>query len=351
MPNEWSFRSEILLATQRWPWLALFCLVGSLLGWIVSLTWPTPHRAMKELYVGLNVYRALNDQNVYQYAGIKLVNANDYKNWQMASLNTLVYMDDVISQTLSTLRQQDPYWQNVNNTELAHSLHVYWRNAGKWRLVAENENPHHAAQAVSAWQDAVVDRVHKAVLDSQQAMLLEFQLRALTADETRLRSASQSAERARQDLENFLAEQNSVSTVTEINPSVHWKIWQSVNNIAVNPGGKSLLDSFPSQGSPTQDYVAWSNEVISFLDSEIQALDLQVEDLQRQEKEITDLFSSASKSSLGLSASLDVDIISDAPSQQMVTRPTGMLMLAGSLLGLVACLTLWIGGISLRGNA
>jgi hypothetical protein len=90
---EWSFRDEILLITHRWPIILLFCLVGSLVGWIISFCSPSPHRATKELYVGLNVYRATEDRNAAEHAGIQFSNPNDYKNWQMANLNSLIFMD------------------------------------------------------------------------------------------------------------------------------------------------------------------------------------------------------------------------------------------------------------------
>src|SRR5512137_1897129 len=94
MINEWSLRDEILTISHRWPLIVLFCLAGSLIGFALSYVWPSPHRATKELYVGLNIDQALEDQNAADHAKIKFYNADDYKNWQMSSLNTLIFADD-----------------------------------------------------------------------------------------------------------------------------------------------------------------------------------------------------------------------------------------------------------------
>jgi hypothetical protein len=351
MSNEWSFRDEILSATQRWPWLALFCVLGSLLGGAISFGWPTPHRATRELYVGLNVYRSIEDQNVSEYAGIELVNANDYKNWQMASLNSLIFMDNVIDETLMLLRDLDPYWQDINTTELANSLNVYWRNAGKWRLVAENKDPTRAVQAVTTWQDVVVEHVHAAVLASQQAMVLEFQLRALADNKTRMRAEIDLLRTKRQDLEVWRGAVASRSPGSPVEASEHWGLWQVIASSDQDANLIPLLDAFPSSGSVLQDYIEWSETAFPAIDLHIEALEKQAQDLDVQEQETGSLFAQASQKSLGLSATLDVDKISGSRTQQMVTRPTGMLMLAGSLLGLIVWLVLWFGSISLRGEA
>src|SRR3990172_5797038 len=122
--NEWSFRDEALAATHRWHLIVLFCLVGGLAGWLVSLVLPSPHRATKELFVGLNVFRSADDRNAVEHAGLPISSANDYKNWQMSSLNSVIFMDTVLDETLSRLRVVDPYWQNIGRQDLAEMLHV-----------------------------------------------------------------------------------------------------------------------------------------------------------------------------------------------------------------------------------
>jgi hypothetical protein len=164
----------------------LFCLVGVLIGWLIALTVPTPYRATKELYVGLNIYQANQDSNAADFAGIQFYNADDYKNWQMANLNSLVYIDPIIDQTLYALQETDPYWQSINRHELTKMLHVYWRNAGKWRLVAEHPQAERAQQAVLLWEAAVIEQVALSIEQSRQVMTLHIQMQALADQQAQI---------------------------------------------------------------------------------------------------------------------------------------------------------------------
>ena len=262
MPNEWSFRHEILSVTQRWPWLVLSCVLGALMGWLAASIWPTPHRATRELYVGLNVYRAINDLSVTEYAGIKLVNANDYKNWQMASLNSLIFMDSVIDKTLLDLRKQDTYWDSINRDDFAQSLHVYWRNAGKWRLVAEHLDSFRAAEAVTAWQQVVVDTVHTAVTQSQEALLHEFQIRSLADQKNTASLFIEEITSIRSKMINW----QEIIISDHKNPmpdeAQYWQIWQQAVEINELISWDDFLDSFPLPGSPKGDYIKWLDQAV-----------------------------------------------------------------------------------------
>ncbi len=350
MPNEWSLRHEILLITQRWPWLVLFCILGASLGWLASLIWPTPYRATRELYVGLNAYRAINDLSVSEYAGIKLVNANDYKNWQMSSLNSLIFMDEVIDHTLSDLQELDPYWKDISRDDFAQSLHVYWRNAGKWRLVAEHPDPIRAVEAVNAWQQVVVDTVHAAVSQSQEALLYELQLNSLAEQKN---AVSQALDDLNNTIINLNIYQETLSSRPEeslIDSSEHWQIWQQSVSIRSIIDWNAFLETFPIEGSQVNDYIEWLDQGILLLDQEINNQIHNLESIEQREYTAASQFSQASKLSLGLSASLDVDKISNSRTLQTVTRPTGLLMLCGSFLALLSWLGIWISHVSVRGN-
>jgi hypothetical protein len=350
MTNDWSLRDEILSATQHWPWLALFCLLGCLAGWAVSFIWPTPHRATTELYVGLNVYRSSEDTNASQYAGIELVNANDYKNWQMASLNSLTTMDEVIQETLQRLKETDPYWQKVDPARLAKSLHVYWRNAGKWRLVAENENPRYASQAVTTWQEVVLDRVHAAVNESQRAMVLEFQLKSIAVAQSQIITGTESLKKSEADLASWTDKLAQMDENRLLDGTERWQLWRSIARNNLDASWNPLLEAFPDPAAAARDYSRWVERVTPALAETIQSQENQIEDLSAQASEVKRLFSEASQKSRGLSATLDVEKISGARTERTIVRPTGMMVLVGSIIGLIAWLIQWFAGISLRGK-
>jgi hypothetical protein len=349
MPNEWSFRLEILKATRKWPWLLLFCLIGSLAGWVIAYVWPSPYRITRELYVGLNVYRAIDSQTPSGYTGIEVVNANDYKNWQMSSLNTLIFMDSVIGETLDRLKEIDPYWQRITSTELAESLHVYWRNAGKWRLVAENTDPRRATEAVTVWQDVVVDHVHQAVLDSQQALILDLQLRALEEQQSQINVSAETIKHVRDLMQSWIKETNVSTSSSPISSTSRWQLWQ-LAQLDVGPGWKLILQAFPSEGQPHKAYVDWVGKAGPVMEQSIEALEIQSDELENESKVTASQYSEASQKSHGLSPTLDVDKVSDLRAQETVNRPTGIMMLVGSVIGFFACMTIWISQISLRGK-
>lgn len=342
---------EILSATRSWPWIALFCILGSLLGWGVSLVLPTPHRATRELFVGLNVYNSLEGQNRTEYAGIEIVNANDFKNWQMASLNTLILKDEVIDATLARLRTLDPYWEGVDRTTLADSLDVYWRNAGKWRLVAENTDPQRAEQAVITWEAVVVERVHSAVLASQRAMVIDLQLRAIAQQRLTHLAKIERLRQAHEAMEHALINPEALAADASLDQNVHWDLWRQMGRLDLGQAWNSLLDAFPPQSSPAGVYRDWLMQAIPLVEAETLDLEEQTHQLDQRQQEAAAQFAQATQESLGLSATLDVDKISETRLQQFVVRPTGKLMLAGSLLGMVIWFAFWLGGISLKGSA
>ncbi len=206
MTEDWSLRDEIFYAAHRWPVFGLFCLAGVLAGWLLALTLPSPYRATKELYVGINIYQADQDSNAAHFSGIQFYNADDYKNWQMANLNSLVYLDPILSQTHALLQEIDPYWETVSNAELAGMLHIYWRNAGKWRLVAEHPQPDRARQAVLQWETAVIDRVALAVEQSRQVMALNIQMQALAKQQAEVAAQTAKTKHPQQDLQENYAQ-------------------------------------------------------------------------------------------------------------------------------------------------
>jgi len=350
MPNEWSLRLEILKATQQWPWLLVFCLVGSLIGWGIASIWPSPHRITRELYVGLNVYRANENQAPSEYKGIEVVNANDYKNWQMSSLNTFIFTDSVINETLTKLRESDPYWDLITSTELAGSLHVYWRNAGKWRLVAENRDPRRATEAVTVWQDVVVEHVHQAVQESQQALLFDLQLRALEEKRNQIVIQTEEVKHLRGSIQSWLEQEKPTKATSPVPQSSHLRLWHFAQ-VDLVPGWEAIQRVFPSEGASYKKYADWAAKAIPLLDQKIEILESQAKELERESGNKANQLFEASQKSHGLSATLNVDKVSELRAEEMITRPTGTMMLVGSLVGLFSWLALWISRISLRGKA
>jgi hypothetical protein len=334
MNNQWSLREEILALSHRWPVIIFFCLAGSGLGWGVSRIWPSPHEATAELYVAINVYRALDDRNV----PIKFNYADDYKNWQMANLNTMIYMDPIIQETLDRLRQQDPYWNNVSRDDLSGMLHVYWRNAGKWRLVADHSRPKYASQAVQAWRNIILEQLTAAIQASQKTMEIDNQLRALAENQVRIISGTvgmQQASAAFKVSRQALAQSPSGQVVDE---AERQKLLLTLQNAGARAEIASLSETFPAHGSSNGQMVSWLDGAIPSLETAIQSWQARGEELKQQQAQLSQAYAEASKTSLGFSANLQVEPVSVGPPALSSSRPTPTLVLVGAAIGLLAWL-------------
>ena len=139
--NTWNLRTEILAAAHRWYWVVASFLLGALLGWLISLIWPAPYRAVQDIYVGLNAYRTTRDLYISEVAEAQFRNQDDYKNWQMGQLNSLAHSDEFLTETLFRLRETDQDWQEVDLSELRAMLAIAWRNTGDWHFSAQANKP------------------------------------------------------------------------------------------------------------------------------------------------------------------------------------------------------------------
>jgi hypothetical protein len=115
--------------------------------WLISRLLPANYRAASNLYIALNPYRTYEDANFLANVNPEYTNLDDYKNWQMAQLDSAVYLDDFMQVTLDRLKEQDQRWQDVDISQLRKMLRAEWRTAGNWSLVADTRDAELADQA------------------------------------------------------------------------------------------------------------------------------------------------------------------------------------------------------------
>ncbi len=328
MDADWRLNREILLITHRWYVIVAFCLAGALVGALLAYLWPSPYRASRELYVGLNVYQASADRSAAQHAGVVFVNVNDYKNWQMASLNSVVFMDPILDETLARLQVINPYWVGVNREQLAEMLHVYWRNAGKWRLVAEHPWPERAIEAVLTWQDVIVERVHAAVEQSNRALSLDAQIEAAAQEQARIAQSLESLRDKQAALREWQARLTAAAPTLPLSRA---------DSEALRRAAQPFNEAdFPPSGAPGSEVAAWLNGAQAQTTEAVQAALLRQRELQQNYLELSQAYTQASQAGLGLSAELLVQKLSRTRVYLDPVRPLGVMMLVGAGLGLLA---------------
>lgn len=334
MTFEISLRDEILDTSHRWPVVFTFCLAGILIGWGISILWPTTFRASKEIYVGINPYRAVEDLNASEHAGMQFENPDDYKNWQMANLNSLVKMDWLVNKTLERLQKEDKYWLNVTPSELEAMLNVNWRNAGKWRLVADGNNPLQASQAVSAWHDEVVSEVQSATQQAQNTFVYDSHIKALASSQVEFQSKILGLQSFIERLTFFQTDLSNWSSLSDdARMRVHQELSQLISNSSVEFPWLSQFLEMPPIDAPAVKIQEWFKQVNHAADIETQNLTNQLNAIIEQNKHAAAHYQNASNESFGLSSNLVVEQLHDQPPDIYPLRPSGLLILIGGLIG------------------
>jgi hypothetical protein len=335
--DDWILRDEIYAAAHRWPLIVLFILAGSLLGWGVAYLLPSPYQASEEISVELNAYRAVEDRYAAGYAETEFRTLDDYKHWQMSQLDVLVRSEPYLQETLTRLQQADPAWNPVGTPELRNMLKANWRNAGRWRLIAVNQDSDRAGQAVRVWKEVILEKTKAAVESSQDLFQTELRLRALAGElhPIRERLASLPGVRA------ALAEWRSVSDQLPADrPLGEVERWQ-VQALAARAAGldeawQELLAEYPSAEAPLSDYQEWVDRLLVAVEAESDFLAGREQSLAAEQAELLAEWESAIPAGQGLSATLLVDPVSSEAPLVRPLRPTSQAVLVGGLLGLVA---------------
>jgi hypothetical protein len=290
----------------------------------------------------------MEDTNAAAIAETQFNFPDDYKNWQMANLNALVYLEETSRETLDRLRGQDSYWFDVNRPELASMLRVYWRNVGKWRLVAENRDYKRAIQAVNAWRDVVVQKVQLAVNNSEEVLVLDSQLKSNANAQTELTARLAELTQVQQSLQSWREAASQWPTGQPVSEQQRLQLLAPLQATGFPEAWTPILAAFPAQDALPADYLGYLENVTAPLEQEIQQIQAQIDALEQERASLAIHYEDASKKSRGFSANLDVEKISDALPQVTVIRPTARLALVGGLLGLVAWLIVWVAKITLR---
>jgi len=342
MAYELSVREEVLQTSHQWPVIFSFCLAGIVIGWGVSIFWPTTYRASKEIYVGINPYRALEDRSASEQAELQFANPDDYKNWQMSNLNSIIQMDWLIQETLMNLRAEDDYWDAVSPAELGRMLKVNWRNAGKWRLVAEGGNQQRASQAVSAWHKVVLKELKNATLQAQNALLFDIQLQEIAARRLAMELKLSELRKVQHSLMDW--EQKFITSASgqDLDDSARLKLVSLLNNASEDNKWLGQFAPVIPQGASAAEYQQWLQQVKYAGEMENNSLASQVDFLNEQEAEIYYQYTRASNRSYGLSSSLVIEEISEISIEQYEVRPMGLIILVGGAIGLLLWTALWL---------
>lgn len=339
MTNEWNLRNELFEISHRWQQVFLAFLLGSLLGWVLALIFPTPHRAQSELYV------AYNGDAIFR-------NADDYKNWQFGELEAYVVSNDVLGETLKRLSQQDPYWQDISVEELKPSLRTYWRNAGKWRLVAEWRGEQRAQLLGETWTQVVLDKSNVAADHARSVFSLEARLDANARSQIEHRLKAIQLQQIYNALNAWRGRAAEAQPGAPLDVLERWRLQSLAANAAsLLPGELSLVAQPPAEGAETVQYIPAVDQALIALAEEIAIADQQTAELAAQHEALMQQWDVESKASHNLTAHLTVE---PGAVEHIVARPvrlTSQVALVGGALGLLLWGLVFLGRPLRKGRA
>jgi hypothetical protein len=328
MNYAWDIRAEILSASHRWPQVFLAVLLGSLLGWLASYLLPVTYHAEAELYVAYN-------------GDFYFRNPDDYKNWQLGELEMYIYSDDVLQETLVRLQDRGPYWQGKELQDIRPLLDSYWRNAGKWRLVVETDDPERAAELATIWRNVIIDKTGQAMQQSRRVIELEGQIRALAQIEAGLNQRRAILQHTWNALSQW--RQNSLDNPSPVTVLDRWRLLSLAANSSAPPElTNAFFHQFPSATAEAGVYQAWVAQAASILETELASVTIQLQELERQRQVFTTEWQKASLASYNLTAYLTIQRIRDVKPLGEPLRYPSQLAVVGALLGALAWGLFWL---------
>lgn len=328
MNNKWSLSEEIYRAFHRWPTLAGVILLGCLAGWLVSFLMPPYYRAITYIYVALNPYRTYSDTNFLALARPKYSNIDDYKDWQMTQLESVIYLDEFILETLDRLRETNPDWQDFTAAELREILEADWRSAGTWSLIANSPDSDLAEQASSTWSAVVVERVRAAIESARQTFVIDQDLQAIS-EQIHLNSLRvDELERAQNQMESWVAEIEQLDQDLPLEPYLRLQIISHITRLAeFTPAWMDLLENQPEDVEIPAAYLSWIDQATVMIDQEIEARKQQNLDQEQHKTDLVELYREKADSSLGISPNLEIESIEKGLAERI--RPTTTFIIIG----------------------
>lgn len=331
MIQSWSLREEIFIATHRWPLPLLAFLLGALVGVASTAVLPTPFRAEYAMNVAFS-------------GDLILRNSDDYKNGQMGMLNTYIVSKDILDEVLTRLRKRDPYWNGVSVKELKPKLHVYWRNVGKWRFVAEEKNPVRASQLANTWGEVVQEMVANAVFHADWELRMRTQLDTNSYQQTDVQMRVAELKQIQEALWSWRKAADQTSSQQSPDQMERWRLQSLIaQGVRLDPLGKELLDQMPPPDAKIQDYIPWVDRSIVYLGEELSTANQSLNILQNQSNDIAKALDDALKASHGLTAHLRLEPLPLEKVEATQVRTKTELALVGGLVGLLAWGLIWLG--------
>jgi hypothetical protein len=350
MNRFWTLRDEYYRLFHRWPTMAGFFALGCLLGGLLSYIWPAYFKASRDIYVGLNAYRAYSDASFLALAKPRYANIDNYHYWQMNQLNTILVTDSLLQETLDELRSLDPYWESVDIQGLRDLLDTDWRTAGAWSLNVSHPDQERALQALKVWSKIAVKRVQSAVSSSRLTFMIDQELEQTAEELFAAQQRQQTLTASQASLEDWLEYSTTLPQDQPLSPVEKWRVFSATSALALDePAWHAILESQPKADASPDSYRIWISQVLEQIALESADLPSRISALEQERTTLAQQYSDESALSLGLSPNIEIEQFGTPNSR--IVRPTTTLILVGGFIGLLLWLLIELIKITRRAQA
>jgi hypothetical protein len=330
----WSLQIELYKIFHQWHIMLLVIGLGCLVGWLTSYIFPSKFRSISEVYVGFNPYRTYSDTDFLALTKPKYSNLDNYLFWQMAQLEEVAYLKEIVNESLTQLQNKNPYWKNISEENFQEMLGVDWRSAGKWSFIVENSNEEHAEEAVVIWSEIVKETAKNAVVASQETFMIDQELQSIQDKLIELKLREVKLQRTQISIQNWKYSIQEFEPDQAIDKEYEWEIINIVTLAAdFTPIWQNLLENQPTSDCSINNYFQWIEQVLSIIDLEINSIRNEISSLEKKDDEISKVYSEISNKSLGLSPNLTIEKTIDQ--KPKLIRPTSTLSIIGGSIGLL----------------
>jgi hypothetical protein len=252
----------------------------------------------------------------------------------MSQLESVIFLDVFIQETLNKLRKVDPYWEDINKKQLRNMLRAEWRTAGQWSLVAENKDPDLADQAISVWTEVVMKRVPNAIQDAHHTFLLDEEIQAVLEESTQSHLRQEELISVQQTLQEWTRVAQDLPKDQQLDFAERWHLLSLITGLAkFSPDWMSLLEEQPDSHASIDVYMDWISKIMTYIDTELSILQAQLDMLETRREELAEQYVAVSEKSYGLSPNLVINGLDQIPPEPI--RPTGLLTLIGGIIGIL----------------
>jgi len=339
-----TIRDEIKKMINQWYIALLFILVGSAAGLVLAYLVPTPYRATADIYVGIDVTRVNEMDYLIPLAQTEPLNLDDYKNWQLKQVASILTSDEVLKNSL------DEAGITQNLASFKKDLNLFWYDTGTWRFEVKNPDQKLAEKLVESWREQGYQKIEQLLVVSQETANLDARLFAL-ADQIGSQKAngalintflSESSDWLSLLLEQSQNEPLSEQMKTDLN---NWMLaFRKNEQLWQVPVG-----FFPQADHPAVEYIVWLNAARDDATANLLITQSILEALETEREDVLPDYYQSLDDSLGLSANLVLKPLnSDVQVSQV--RSLGNLIVGGTIIGILTWLVMVVFQISTRGK-